>query len=417
MTFTHSSTDVVSPSADQTAPSGHGPSVNGDESRDRRRMLADIRQFAPIGAARASEIEAARQIPPDIIETLKSIGIFRMLVPKSHGGLELDLRASLEIVATIAKIDGSLGWTAMIGGGSGIFVALLPRETYDHIYRDGPDVIFAGGTQPTGTAEAVAGGWRVNGRWPFASGCQHADWMLGVCVMTRDGKPLPGPTEGVPLMQFVFLPASYWQIEDTWHAAGLKGTGSHHILLRDVMVPAANVMDPLNSPSCLPGPLYNAPLHFIPLMHAPFALGVAKGAIDDLVAMAASGRHQVRAPRPMRESEHFQYELGRAQADLRAAQSYLDAQVARHWSLACAGTLRDEEAYMIEGAQAAAWVTDTCLRVVERCFTLGGGVAVYNSTPLQRRLRDLQVAAQHAQVQTRRYIGAGQLLSSKTAAG
>jgi hypothetical protein len=86
--------------------------------------------------------------------SLKSIGIFRMLAPRSHGGLELDLPAALDIIATIARINGSLGCTAMIGGGTAIFAPLLPRKTFDDVYRNGPDIIMAGSTQPVGTAEA-----------------------------------------------------------------------------------------------------------------------------------------------------------------------------------------------------------------------------------------------------------------------
>jgi alkylation response protein AidB-like acyl-CoA dehydrogenase len=92
--------------------------------------------------------------------------------------------------------------------------------------------------------------WRVSGRWPFASGCQHADWILGFCIMTRDGKPLAGPTEGAPLLRGFVLPARHWQIEDSWRAAGLKGTGSHHIALGDALVPAANFFDPSRGVDC-----------------------------------------------------------------------------------------------------------------------------------------------------------------------
>ncbi len=380
------------------------------------RLLADIRLMAPMIATRAAEIEAARRIPLDLVEKLRSIGVFCMLVPKSHGGLELDLWAVLKILTALAKIDGSLGWVVMLSSGAGNFASLLPRETYEQIYRDGPDVIFAGSTQPTGTAEAVEGGLRVNGRWPFVSGCQHADWMLAMCVMTKDGKPLPGPIDGVPKMQFVFLPATYWQIEDTWHAAGLKGSGSQHVVLRDTLVPVANFADP-SGISCLPGPaLYNAPTQILPLVHAALALGIAEGALDDLAEMAGTGRRQFRAPREMRDSEVLQYELGCAQASFRAARSYLDIQAASHWSHARAGTLRDE-ALMTEGTQAGVWITNACLRVAEKCFALGGGSAVYEDSKLQRRLRDLQVAAQHSSVQPRHYVDAAKLFISRTSDG
>lgn len=146
-----------------------------------KRLLANIRELAPGITSRAAEIEAGRRMPLDLVEALRSIGVFRMFVPQSHGGLELGLPAALEIIGALSRIDGSVGWTAMIGGGCAMFASLLPRNTYEEVYQNGPDVTIAGSAQaPAGTAEAVAGGWRVNGRWPFASGCQHADWMFGL---------------------------------------------------------------------------------------------------------------------------------------------------------------------------------------------------------------------------------------------
>jgi indole-3-acetate monooxygenase len=111
------------------------------------------------------------------VEALRAIGTFRMLVPRSHGGPELHLPAALQIIVALSKIDGSVGWTVAIGSGGDLFAPLLPRDTYEEIDRSGPDAVIAGSAQPAGTAEAAAGGWRVNGRWPFASGCQHADWQ------------------------------------------------------------------------------------------------------------------------------------------------------------------------------------------------------------------------------------------------
>ncbi len=198
------------------------------------RLLADIRGLAPDIATRAAEIEAGRRIPLDLVEALRSSGVFRMFAPQSHGGLELDLPSGLEIIAALGRIDGSVGWSAMIGSAGGVFAPSLPRQTYERVYRNGPDLIFAGSVQPAGTAEATSGGLRVNGRWPFASGCQHADWIAGFCVMTEGGKPLLGEG-GRPLVRGVFLPAGDWQIEDTWSAMGLKGTGSHHITLKNIV--------------------------------------------------------------------------------------------------------------------------------------------------------------------------------------
>ena len=377
-----------------------------------KRLLANIRELAPDITSRAAEIEAGRRMPPDLVEALRSIGVFRIFVPQSHGGLELDLPAALEIIGALSRIDGSVGWTAMIGGGCAMFASLLPRNTYEEVYQNGPDVTIAGSAQaPAGTAEAVAGGWRVNGRWPFASGCQHADWMFGLCVVTEGGKPLPGPAGegGPPLLRGIFLPARDWQIEDTWYVAGLKGTGSHHIALRDTVVSAANLFDLVNGAPCLPGPLYQAVPQLLPLLHGASSVGIAEGALDELVELANTGRQQLQAAVPMRHSETFQGELGRIAAELRAARAFLEVQAASHWSHALAGTLKNE-ALLTQVTQTAIWLATTCVRATDACFALGGGSALYDTSPLQRRLRDLHTSAQHYGVQQRHYVKAGKLL-------
>ncbi len=345
-------------------------------------VLEGIRELTSHIIARAAEIEAARRIPLDIVQSLKSAGVFRMFVPRSHGGLELALPTGLEAIRALGRVDGSVGWTAMIGSGSALFASLLPRETYDRIYERGPDVIFAGSSQPVGKAETTADGWRVNGRWPFASGCQHADWIIGFCVVTAGGTSLPEPDlqAGSPLIRGFALPASEWQIEDTWNVAGLKGTGSHHVSLTEAIVPTTNSLDPTNGESCLPGPLYQTIPQFLPLMHATIALSMAEGALDDIVALAKTGRRQLQAASPLQDSEVFQSE-----------------------------TLKNET-QLAYGTQAAIWICATCVRIADACFALGGGSSIYDSSPLQRRMRDLHVAAQHAVAHQRHYVGVGKLL-------
>jgi alkylation response protein AidB-like acyl-CoA dehydrogenase len=332
-----------------------------------------------------------------------------MFVPRSHGGMELDLPLGLEIISALARIDGSVGWNSMIGSASGLFLPLMPRETFERIYRNGPDVICAGALAPAGTAEPAVGGFRVTGRWSFASGCRHADWILGLCVMTKGGKPLAGPAGGPPLLRGVLLPAEQWQIEDSWHAAGLKGTGSHHVRLTDKVVSAESFFDFPGGTSCMPGPLYQSLQHFLPMLLAAFSAGMAEGALAELIVLANTGRQQLRAPVPMQESEVFQSELGRAGADVRAVRAFQQTQAASHWRHAQAGTLRDE-ALLAEGTQAAIWVATTSARAVGALYTLGGGSSVYESSPLQRRLRDMHTATQHAVVHQRHYVNVGRQL-------
>lgn len=375
------------------------------------RLLANIQELAPDILARAAEIEAGRRIPLDLIAALKSAGFFRMYAPRSHGGLELDLPTGLAITATLSRIDGSVGWTAMIGSGSTLFAPLLPRATYEQVYRNGPDAILAGSTAPMGKAEAVPGGWRVSGRWPFVSGCQHADWMAGFCVISEHGKPL-ADAGGRPVVRAVLLPAQDWQIEDTWHAAGLKGTGSHDIVLSERVVPEANFFD-FERQACVPGSLYRTVPHALPLFLCAVAVGTAEGALNDLVSLANTGRQQLRTAVSMLESETFQYEVGRVAADLKAARASFEAQTASHWRHAEAGTLTGE-ALLTEGLQTGIWVVATCVRVADACFTLGGGHAVYESSPLQRRMRDLHAIAQHATIHERHYTAGGKAALART---
>jgi alkylation response protein AidB-like acyl-CoA dehydrogenase len=390
----------------------HASSTISPSSLAANSLLSAIQELRPAITARASEIETSRRIPADIVEALKQAGIFRMFVPRSYGGLELDLPAGLEILVELAKIDSSVGWNAMTSSNGSLFSPFLPQQTYEHIYQNGPDVIFAGATQPVGIVEEAGAGERlVNGRWPFASGCQYADWIAGFCVSDSDGKPLLSEA-GRPQIQAAWLPAHEWQIEDTWNAAGLRGTGSHHVVLKNKLVPVSNFSDLERGAPFLSGPLYAALPQFLALLHAAIALGAAEAVVANLIDLASTGRRQVQSPVPMRDSEIFQFELGRAVADLRAARALFRAQSASHWHHAVAGT-RMDAALLAESSQAAVWTTTTCVRVADACFALAGGSAVYENSPLQRRLRDLHVAGQHARLQQRHYVSAGQQLLAR----
>jgi alkylation response protein AidB-like acyl-CoA dehydrogenase len=202
------------------------------------------------------------------------------------------------------------------------------------------------------------------------------------------------------------LPASHWRIEDTWHVAGLEGTGSHHIAIENAIVADEDFVDLFGGKPSIPGPLYDATLQVLPVLHAAVHVGIAEAALRALVDQANTGWQQQRVTKPARETDIFKYELGRIAADLRAARALHQAQAESHWQQAIAGTLSDE-ALAAEAGQTAAWVTKTCNQVAEACFSLGGGAAIYQTSPLQQRMRDLLVASQHMAVQQRNYVEAG----------
>jgi alkylation response protein AidB-like acyl-CoA dehydrogenase len=371
-------------------------------------LLADIQELAPHIQSRSGEMEASGRIPNDLIESLRAIGVFRMFVPRSHDGLELDFIDGIEIIQALARIDGSVGWIATISAGVSIAATLLPPETYDRIYKNGPDVIFAGSLKPGGKAEAKGNSWRLNGRWGFASGCQHAYWMYCAFVMSKDGVPLVQPN-GQNVVRGCCVTAQDWQIEETWQVAGLKATGSHDVVITDFVVPEADFFDPFDPQFHKPGPLYQEPFPLLLLMIPATFVGIATGAVDEIVRVANTGRQQFKAATPMRDSELLQAELGRIEADLNAARAYLQIQAASHWSHALNGTLKTEP-FLTQTIQTSAWLGTTCVRVANDCFALGGSNAVYETSALQHRLRDLLVASQHLIAQKRQYVTSGKLL-------
>jgi indole-3-acetate monooxygenase len=390
--------------ANVLARNSHATHLGADEAHEQQptngegqRLLAALRDLALELTSRAEEIENGRRIPADITARLGSLGLFRTLVPRKHGGMELSIPEVLPLIETLAAADSSVGWITMVSTGGQILCSKLSPTTSDQIYADPSNNQIAGSLIPGGRAEVVSGGYRVSGRWPFVSGCQNAQWLVGHCIVTRNGQPIMAG--GRPITRLVILPAQQWSIEDTWRASGLTGSGSHHTVLNDVVVPEANTFE-------LPGPSERPILPLLSNLHSALAIGIAKGAMTDLATMANSGRRQVFATADLRESPVFQQEFGRLGAELRAAHALLQVQAENQWRRSVAGTL-DSKADYIEALQATAWIHAACTEVVSGCYTLGGASSIMSASPLQRRLRDVHAARQHVVAQERFYASAG----------
>ena len=361
------------------------------------------RALAPTIAARAVDIEAARRLPRDLLDQLIGAGCFRLLRPTSHHGLGADLPTAIRVFESLAGADASVAWTVMIGGGSWIDLATLPRATFDELFA-APDVITAGVFNPTGSATPAPGGYRVTGRWSFASGCEHADWLYGNCV--------EGVVDGVPQMRMVALRPDEVTIEDTWTVSGLCGTGSHHFRVDDVVVPAERTCRPMADPPCVDEPIVRipAPTLISPVI-AGVALGVAQAALDDILAIAAA-KVPLLAGAPLATNPHFQYELATADTELRAARALLYDTAESVWASAV-----DEAPFTMEQRArvraAAVWTTARCSAVVETAYRAGGGGSLYADCPLQRRLRDVHAITQHFLVRRDTLTTAGAVLAGQ----
>jgi alkylation response protein AidB-like acyl-CoA dehydrogenase len=177
-------------------------------------VLARIAVLAPMVARLAPDIEQGRRLPAELVSALKSARIYGMLRPRRYGGLELDAPSAFRAIAALARLDGSVGWNAMIGGIGSLMPFLASPTLCEEIFHDAKDHIFAGSGQPVGAAERVPGGWKVTGSWPFASGCQSAEWIGGSCVMMEGGSPIDRSDGPGPMTRSCFMPAERWEIRD-----------------------------------------------------------------------------------------------------------------------------------------------------------------------------------------------------------
>ena len=294
-------------------------------------LLSRIAALAPVVARQARDIEQGRRLPAELVSALKSARIYGMLVPRRYGGIELDAPSAFQAVAALAKLDGSVGWNAMIGHLGSLMPFLVGPALCEEIFQDGKDHVIAGSGQPVGTAERVPGGWRVTGSWPFASGCQNAEWIAGTCVMMEGGSPIDRSDGPGPMTRTFLMPAERWDIRDTWHAFGLRGTGSHHVALTDAFVPDENFFEFPFGTSFAPDPIFAKFIEVMVLAHAAVPVGIAEGAILDLVELAGAGVKQLFMTVPLVETERFKEGLARLDAELMAARALLEAQITRVW--------------------------------------------------------------------------------------
>lgn len=384
-----------------------------DEETPFDRVLSDINALAPMIARLGPEIEQGRRLLKELVCVLKSARLFGMVVPRRFGGLGLAAPSALRAVTALARLDGSVGWNVMNGHLACLLPFLGSEPLCEKIFHDGKDHIIAASGQPAGRAERAPGGWRVTGYWPFASGCQDAEWIGAACVMMDDGSPIADPQVPGPLVRYCLMPASAWEILDTWHAFGLKGTGSHHVALKNVLALDSDFIEFPFGESFAQERIFSRLPEIVVLSHGAFAVGVAEAAIADLVEVAKSGVKQMFMTTPLVETDRFKENLGRFDAKLKAARALLETEVARVWDNPEPVTGKSFHR-VVEQVQTVVWITAACVDVAAGCVELAGSRAVYESSSLQRRLRDLQAAATHIAVHPRHYAVAGEAMLARS---
>ena len=349
-----------------------------------------------IAAEHAAESEAARRLAPPVIEAMAAAGVFRLCVPEEIGGLEAHPRELVEAVEELARGDAAAGWVGAICATSGILLGYLQKDSARRVLAT-PETVLGGVFAPRGRAVPDGDGFRVTGRWPFASGCQHCDWLMGGAVV-----------EGDPAPSLFLARRDEVTIHDTWHVAGLRATGSHDIEMDGVHVPAGHAASLFTDRPVAGGPLYAFPVFgLLAIAIAGVTLGIGRGALDDIVEMGA--KVPTAGTRSLAQRPTVQADVARADAALRAARAGLLDAIERAWAAAEAGGgLGEQERLGLR--LAATHSATTAADVATAAYRLGGGSALYDASPLQRRLRDVNAATQHMLVAPATFELGGRLL-------
>ena len=351
------------------------------ERIDLDELCDEIRERACSG-----EFDQQAYVSQDIIQKLKQLGVYRAFVPKRFGGDEISPRQFCELIERLSMADGSVGWVASFGM-SPAYLGSLPEATLKELYKDSPDIVFAGGIFPPQSAELVDDCFMVNGRWKFSSGCKGAD-IVGVGIAPKKDNE----TQGLPRM--AVLPADKAKIEMTWDTVGLKGTGSHDLVVENVSVPEAWTFV-RGEPSKLTEPFFKYPsLSLATQVLTVVGIGVAAAALDEFKKLAP-GKASITGGAEIANRPVTQYEFSQAQAEFLAARNWFYQTMDVVWNEILAG--RQPAAQQISDMRlSCTHAARVSARVARKMQMLAGMTAIYTNNPFSRFVNDTNVVTQHA---------------------
>jgi 3-hydroxy-9,10-secoandrosta-1,3,5(10)-triene-9,17-dione monooxygenase len=370
------------------------PNVTTD-AVDRVALLQRAQEIRPLLEANAEQTDSLRRLPDANVAALKETGLSRLMVPRRFGGHQTSVRTYIEAMAEVGRGCGSTAWVASLINVCAWLAALFPERAQQDVWGPDRDAWIAGSLAPNGEAVPVDGGWRVTGRWPWASGCLHAQWAACGIHMTGDGGAWSN--FGLSLM-----PIDQVTIEDTWFMVGMKGTGSNTIVAKDVFVPEHRF---LPYPEAFGGhyrtehsdeTVYRVALVPVTiLILAGSQLGVARAALDHTIAKAGTrGITHTNFPKQA-ESSGFQMLVAEAAMKidtallhaLRAADDLdLAAQEGRHPDVAARARVRIDTALTAKN----------CREAMELLVQAHGTSSLADANRMQRLWRDVHVASHHA---------------------
>jgi 3-hydroxy-9,10-secoandrosta-1,3,5(10)-triene-9,17-dione monooxygenase len=373
---------------------------------DAAAIVARARALAPALAARSLEGRRQRRIPDATIADMQAAGLFRVLQPRRWGGYEMDLVTFYEIELALAEGDMSTAWIYGVSGVHPWFMALLDDRAAQEVWGDDSSVLICSSLMPAGKAVAVDGGYRLSGRWRYASGCDHCRWaLLGAMVQPAGAEAIGGTPEG----RIFLLPHAQYGSIDTWHVSGLQGTGSWDIVVDDVFVPAWRSQAMLDN-FLLRGPgqqVNTSPLYRLPFGQI-FVRGISTAALGALQGMLNTlmqyGKNRLtRAGGRTSENPFVQLLC----AETAAAIDEMKLVLQRNFRALHAYAERGETPPLDERLRykfQSTAVTERCTQLAVRIFKATGAAGLTEELPFGGILADLNAGRQHISNQYE-YVG------------
>jgi alkylation response protein AidB-like acyl-CoA dehydrogenase len=340
--------------------------------------------------------ESGRKLADPIVRALIDSKLCRMALPVADGGLETSPLDAFEVYEELASAEAAVAWVVWNNSLVCWFARYLSREVREQVFGD-PEHLFANSTRPTGRAVPEGAGYRVNGRWSLVSGCPHAQWIPVMCLVEKDGE-VEMLASGAPHMRMALAPRERYEILDTWYSGGLRGTGSHDVVLTDEPVPAERSFAPFVDKSQFDSRFGRVPI--VATMSAGCAsicLGIARAALDALVDLAREKTTPDPGP-DLRDRAQTQATVARTQTLLRGLRSGLFESYERLWnSLNDANLARVED---LAGVWSAAITTAIhCRSSVSEIYGIAGASSLYTDSPIERAHRDIYAVLQHVALQ------------------
>ena len=366
--------------------------------------LTVARELTPRIAAVSDDINRERELPEELFTELADKGFFRLLVPRSLGGEEIDYLEHLSIVQTFAEADGSTAWCINQNNVFATVSAKMPEPLAREIWG-APRAVVANGPPTNASAAPISGGYRLTGRWNFSSGCRHATWMAAVAPVKRPNRD-NNPSSGKGEDRMLIMPKEEVTLVDVWQVSGLRGTGTFSFEVKEVFVPSERTFNPSDTPR-EEGPLYVMPM--LLLFASGFActaLGVARSALDAAIELAGGKRPRLDRDL-LRDKSIVQREIGKAEAIWGSARAFLLETAAAAWESACqvhALTLEERIRLRLASTHAIRMAA----AVVDIAYEVCGSDAIFENNPIQRRFQDAHVITQQIQGRMAHYDTAGQ---------